>query len=1044
MTSKKTRQSKPQTRKAKARKPRRSPKTNHSKESALQNEATTPDLYSGSDTGLLSNFRLAALKHADQIARDNPWLRHEATTRDLYSGNDTGLLSNFRLAALKHAEQMSVPETYTNNWVQLGPTAIPYGQAEAYSRILVTGRITSIVIDPTNPNVIYVGAAQGGVWKTMDGGRNWIATSDQARSLAIGALAIDPKNAGILYAGTGEGNYLLKPSYYGCGVLKTTDGGKNWKLRGGGEGNNSILNGSRFFRLVVSPLQTSTIFAATTFGVYRSIDGGEEWTQMTKDLPKITNTIKAATDLVIDPHHPNIAYAAFWGAGIYKTENADNETPRWKRLASGLPIGGFTRVALGISQSSPQTVYALMANNDFMLDKFYVTNDGGSSWNPIQLPDTKIYDTTYKNSIGPQGYYNINVGVDPTTPDTVFLSGMTILKAFRNPITNIWGFLDIGKNIHPDHHAFAFHPTDNFVVYDGSDGGIYKSNDGGIAWNDTINEGLCITQFEFLDQHPESDAVIIAGTQDNGTEQFRNNSAFYHSADGDGGFVAVDSNEPNIVLHEYYNPSPERSEQGGKFDDILNGGSWKDVSIGLDGDSKQRTSLFYPPFALDQSNPRNIAFGTYKIFLDDNQGENGWTINTPSLPNLPWWEVVSAINYVNSNLIYVGTIAGKVFCLTKKDGKWAAKAIHNSTIPSLYIWDIATYPGRDNIIFMAMGAPVSNNEPRVWRGEVPADGVAQWTSISGKEQDSSLPPNTPVNAIVIEPENPKTMYVGTDIGVFYTTNSGESWARFGKGLPNCAVHDMRLHNATRLLRAATFGRGMWEIKLDAKTSAEVDVYVRDHLMDTGRLAPSPSGVRATFEDQLQNVKLKEKLFWWMCADIKVDPPFYQMNIDEVDYVKFEYRLRHRNLQRERENRIYIQVHNRGIKSANNVTVKIFYANLPNIPADPSQSPVLPDLPSDFWTTFHSDTPVSSSTWTQIGEAKNLPSGPKTLTHTEPTILAWEWKVPQNTADRIGVLVVVDSPEDPIPDTNKVFSDNIEKLVRSEKHIGLRVVDVTSV
>jgi hypothetical protein len=264
-------------------------------------------------------------------------------------------------------------------------------------------------------------------------------------------------------------------------------------------------------------------------------------------------------------------------------------------------------------------------------------------------------------------------------------------------------------------------------------------------------------------------------------------------------------------------------------------------------------------------------------------------------------------------------------------------------------WDIATYPGRDNLVFVAMGAPVSNKESRVWRGEVPIDGVAQWMNIGGKDQYSSLPPNTPVNAIVIEPENPKTMYVGTDVGVFCTTNNGDSWAKFGKGLPNCAVHDLRLHNPTRLLRAATFGRGIWEIKLDSNTTPEVDLYVRDHLMDTGRIIPSPSGICATFEDLLQNVKPKEKLFWWMCADIKVDPTFYQMNIDEVDYVKFEYRLRHRNLQRDRENRVYVQIHNRGIKPAgqppaDKVTIKIFYANVLNSPNEPSESPMLPGLP----------------------------------------------------------------------------------------------------
>ena len=987
-----------------------------------------------------------------QAHPDNPLFRHEATTWDLYSGNNDVNLSSVRLAALKHTEEMLTSEVEANSWVQLGPTAIPNGQAESqFSRILVTGRVTAIVIDPTDPNILYVGAAQGGIWKTNDGGRNWISTADQEESLAIGALAIDPKNSQVLYAGTGEGNLLFRPSYYGSGVLKTINGGIDWEPRGGEDG--GPFNGARFFRLVVDPIHTDTIFAATTFGLYRSVNGGEEWTLMTEGLPVTAGSIRIATDVVINPDNPNIVYAAFWGAGIYKTENAGDETPRWEQLTGGLPASGFWRIALAISPTSPEILYALIANNGGVIDQFYVTNNGGSTWQPIKLPNTMVYDTIYQNSMGGQGWYNINVAVDPTTPDIVYLSGMPLLKAFRNPMTNIWGFKDIGKNIHPDHHAFAFHPTNNLVIYDGSDGGIYKSTDAGTSWSDVINEGLCITQFEFIDQHPYSDAVIFGGTQDNGTEQFRNNSVFYHAADGDGGFVAVDPDNPNIVLHTYYNPTPFRSEHGGIFGLREEGGSWEYVGTGLIGDSSAtpRTSLFYPPFTLDKSNSKNIAFGTYRIFLDDNQGKNLWAINVPLLPGLPYGELVSAINYVNSKLIYVGTDKGKVFCLTRRQSEWTAKAIHDSSLPSLYVWDVATYPGRDNIVILVMGAPITSDyTPRVWRGEVPPDGVAKWIDISGKDPDSRLP-NIPVNAVVIEPTRPEIMYVGTDTGVFRTANSGESWTKFGKGLPNCAVFDMRLHEPTQLLRAATHGRGLWEIKLDEKITPEVNLYVRDHLMETGRITPSSSEITATFEDLLQDVELGKKLYWWMCPDIKVDPPFYQIdNIDEVDYVKFESRLRHRSLKRGHKNRVYIQVHNRGTKPAgipptDKVIVKILYTNVLNSSIESSDDPPrFPPLPSDFWTSFYSDTPFSSRAWKQIGEAKKLPSEPKTLTHTEPTILAWEWDTPTDLPDNIGILVVIDSPEDPIAETNKAFSNNIESLVRNEKHIGIRLLRVTGI
>ena len=193
------------------------------------------------------------------------------------------------------------------------------------------------------------------------------------------------------------------------------------------------------------------------------------------------------------------------------------------------------------------------------------------------------------------------------------------MKAIRNPRSNKWNIIDIGKSIHADNHAFAFHPTDSAIIFTGNDGGIYKSKDGGLTWDDTLNEGLCITQFEFMDQHPNSDAVVLAGTQDNGTLQFRNNSVFYQCAEGDGGFVAFDPNKPNIVYHEFLTngPTPFRSDEGGNFGEYKYGGSWKRLYNDKDFDMRTEKGLFYPPFVLDQSCSDNLALGTKNIYLYD-------------------------------------------------------------------------------------------------------------------------------------------------------------------------------------------------------------------------------------------------------------------------------------------------------------------------------------------------------------------------------------------------------------------------------------------
>jgi photosystem II stability/assembly factor-like uncharacterized protein len=925
-------------------------------------------------------------------------------------------LARLRLAALAQSRRMLesaddagvAPVPGTSNWVQMGPTAIPKGQTYSSARVFVTGRVTAIVIDPTDHDIIYVGTAQGGVWKTVNGGAHWRPTTDNEISLAIGALAMDPSNHLVLYAGTGEGNFSLD-SYYGNGVLKTSDGGNSWITQGAAD-----FIGTRFGRIAVTPGTPARVLAATGFGTYRSIDSGTTWVHLTNGLPT-----SSATDVVIDPTTPTTAYAAFWAGGIYKTTNADAANPVWTQLTSGLPSAtaaapnGFTRIALAISLSNPQTLYALMANNDtanpnrslrYLVDKFFISTNGGSTWSSIPLPS---------GNIGAQGFYNLNVAVDPTTPNIVYLSGISLWKATRNPVTNIWTITDIGGPFHPDNHALAFDPVDHLVLYAGSDGGIYRSSDGGTTWSDTLNAGLCVTQFEFMDQHPTSDAMVIGGTQDNGTEQFRNSPVFYHSDDGDGGFVAIDANQPRNILSTYYGPSPKRSTQAGRF------GSWIDVSSGIAGNA-----LFYPPFTLDQTNPNNIAFGTNQINLDPSQGTSGW----PSKVTLPGVSGrVSAIAYVTSNLIYAGTEAGQVYRVVQSGITWTATAVNTAPLPARFIWDIATRPGDVNTIVVVMSG---FGTAHVWRGTVATTGTTTWTDISGT--GAGRLPDIPVNALAIEPTAPDTIYIATDIAVYRTIDGGTTWTQFSQGLPNCAVFDMRLHSSQRLLRAATHGRGMWERQLDVASLPDIDLFVRDNSMDTGRFVPSSSGVPAAFDDALQHIALGDPVWWWQCVDIKIDalegaPPAYQMSVADVNYVAFESKLEHRNPQRGQVNRVYVQVHNRGIQPATDVTVKILYANA---------SAGLPNLPSDFWTAFPGN---SSSTllWTPIGAAQVIPSLPPD----EPTILEWEWSTPMSAADHSCILVVIDSPTNPIPAMNKVF--DVNTLVNSEKRVGLKNLHVVN-
>ena len=951
---------------------------------------------------------------ARKIAReleDDPKLRYQRLSADQFRGTPKEQsLAQFRAAAVEDThDQGPVNETPMtpatpggSNWVQLGPLAIANGQTYGGARVIVTGRVTGIAVDPANANTIYVAAARGGVWKTGDGGVTWTPTSDNAASLAIGALAIAPSAPLTLYAGTGEGNIYyyritypessINESYNGSGILKSTDGAATWTTQGA-----TAFTGACFYRIAVHPTDPNTAFAASNVGLFRTKDGGATWVKLTQGLPAISAAVIAATDVVFDPSTPATVYVAFWGSGIYKTTNAAAVKPSWTKLAGGLPAASLGRISIGISATAPLRVYALIADSGDTLMGLYASPDGGSTWSAIAAAAAVV--SLY-------GAYTANVAVDVSTPDVVYVSGVSLYKAVST--AGVWSVTDIGSNIHADNHAFCGHPTNHLVIYAGTDGGVYKSSDGGATWDDSVSEGLCLTQFEFIDQHPTSDAMIIGGTQDNGTEQFRNSPAFYHSADGDGGSAGIDHANPRNVIHTYYDASPERSTNGGAIT------SWSNISAGLGG-----ASLFYPPMAYDQTNSQNLAFGTDQVYLDAAQGTGGWPV-TVALPTLSG--NVSAISYVNSNLIYACSTSGQVYRLVKSGATWTATAIHAAPLPSGYwIWTISTLPADVNTVVVVLAGFGTRH---VWRGAVTAAGTsAAWTDISGT--GSNHVPDIPVNALCIDPVQANTYYVGTDIGVFRTSDAGANWYQFSDGLPNVAIYDLQLHSATRLLRAATHGRGMWERKLDTLSMPNVDIFVRDHLLATSRILPSPSPVIASFDDPLQQVAVGDQLNWWMCADAKVDSPSavthtYQMPVSAVDYLAFETRLSHTDPQRTVTNRVYVQIHNRGIQPATNVTVKILYADA---------TPGLPALPPDFWTAFPGN--GTTTYWKPIGAAQTISS----ISPTRPELLEWDWVPPASAAQHSCLLIVADCASDPIPAANKVF--DIGTLVTAEKRVGLK-------
>ena len=656
-------------------------------------------------------------------------------------------------------------------WTAIGPA--PIGTNPTTS-----GRINSIVVDPTNPSVIYLAAATGGVWKSTDGGVSWVAKTDAQCSLAMGSVVLDPVNPSIVYAGTGEQNFSAD-SFYGCGVLRSSDGGNTWTRLGGGIFS-TATGGATISRVIVDPsgagtLTASKVFAATSFGLYRSADSGQTW----------TNTLNGIiTDLAIDPVNSNTLYAAvgsIFGAaenGVYKS--VDNGVT-WTKLAGGFPAANVGRVVLSVAPSASSTIYAAAQNStNFQLLGIFKSTDSGATW--AQLTATGA-------SCGNQCWYDIHVTASPASANTVFFGGVNFYKSTDGGATfNVIGQAD---GVHVDHHAFAFQPGTPSTAYAGSDGGIWKSTDSGDSWA-SLNANLSITQFYGgASLHPTDAATVMGGTQDNGTLLTTGPIAWTQVLGGDGGYTAIDFTDPTTRYAEtQWQPGqgfigPRRSDAGGAFNQKLTG-----IDINDRGQ-------FIAPIAMSPSDSQTLYFGTFRIYRTTNKAEN-WTAISPDLTT---GGTITAIAQAKTTaqVIYVGASDGSLQVTQNGGTTWTAS---NAGLPNRTVKWIAVDPTNAATAFVVFSGFGTGHVFKT------TNSGTSWINIS-----SDLP-DVPVNSIVLDPAAPTTkIYVGTDLGVMGTTNGGTSWQPFNNGMPNVPVFDLVFNQTTNTLVAATHGRGMFKATL---------------------------------------------------------------------------------------------------------------------------------------------------------------------------------------------------------------------------------------
>lgn len=665
----------------------------------------------------------------------------------------------------------------------------------------IGGRITDVEMSPNSYDTIYAGAASGGVLKSVDGGEKWFSIFDNTLSLSIGDIAVDPVNTSIIYVGTGEVNAGGgSMTYEGMGIFKSTDGGLNWKHMG--------LENTRYIsRIIVDPTNHNRIFAGAMGklfsennerGIYRSEDGGETWTNV-----KFISGKTGCIDLAINPDNPDIIYAAMWErirepgsrnyggteCGIYKSTDGGNS---WTELINGIPNNNFDigRIGISISQSNPDILFAIYADASGDFAGVYKTTDGGLSWqrtNDTKLSNVSVYSTF--------GWWFGNIRISPANPNVVYVLGLDVYKTQDGG--NNWN--NSFSGVHVDQHGMYIHPQNQDFIILGNDGGIFKTESAGTGWSKAF--GLPVTQFYTCEIDYQNPDRLYGGTQDNFTIRTLTGKLddWEPITWGDGFHVLVDPKDNNFVYGE--------SQYGNLLRSVDGGFNFFNATSGINFSEPKNWNT---PVVFNPQNSASLYYGSNRVYKSINRAVSWKSISPPladpHFGNVTFGTVTTiAVAPSDSNYIYAGTDDGNIW-VTKDEGTtW--KQISTS-LPLRWVTRITVDPFIKDIAYVTLsGYRQDEYLSHIFKT---SDAGDSWQDISGNL------PEVPLNDVIVDSNNTSVLYAASDAGVFYT-NDNVNWNLLGTDLPNVPVTDITLHNPTRTLVAATFGRSMWKFNLNQIT-----------------------------------------------------------------------------------------------------------------------------------------------------------------------------------------------------------------------------------
>jgi photosystem II stability/assembly factor-like uncharacterized protein len=667
----------------------------------------------------------------------------------------------------------------------------------------IGGRINEVLVHPLHHDTIYVGNASGGIFKTVDGGASWTAIFDDHPYLAIGELVFDPQDANIVFAGTGDPNISGYP-FYGNGIYKSPDGGDSWIHLGLSEV--GIIS-----RIAVHPGNSNIIYVAAmgipyerdqNRGLYKTINGGSTWEKVL-----YVDDDAGIIDLLMNPLNPDTLFAASWNrirnnseslvygpdAKIHKTVNGGIS---WTTLGGGLPVGSYSRIGLSMSAQNNNKIFAVYTNSSYQVEGIYKSSNNGSTW--VTLP----YNSIFSYAFGGFGWYFGQIRVSPYNENELFLLGVDLYKTSNGG--NAWA--PAGPNwatyqFHADKHDLVY--IDSLTILCATDGGLYKSIDGGNNWTDI--ESIANCQFYRIAADPHETGFYAGGLQDNGTVYGNeaNLNSWQRLNGGDGFQPIFDYNNSNIMYSE--------SQNGALY--YTTGSNWQYFGYGINSVDRRSWDT---PLIMSAHSSSTLYCGTYQVYKNASAPYGLWSSISSDLTDgiNNKFHVITTVaeSPLDSTILYAGTSDGNVWRSLNGGGNWTA--IYSS-LPDRYVTHIIASPNFVNGVFVSH----SGYRDGVFIPHIhySSDYGSNWTDISG-----DMPQLAVNNMYAMTGFADLMVFVATDGGVYSTDNGGLKWARLGKNMPMVPVYDIDFDLTNQKLIAGTFGRSMMSIHIDSMFTVLAD------------------------------------------------------------------------------------------------------------------------------------------------------------------------------------------------------------------------------